>query len=455
MGPLEIISLFPNSYRAIHPNLGDVRDTTFAKGVIKDFKTTEDDPLTVVSMVKVDVPDAEESDFIPIFYLPKKYYWDTTEHDAQDFNQEGNYHDNAWMNFQVGDEVLVMIKEGKPVAIIGFADRKPHIAENILKVAVAEDEDQADDFPLYFAAFGYKQDGGPGCEYSRKEQGPDGNDLNLTRAFTGTLTDVQTFSRTYWSPVMCPWYANNGASPWLYSLWNYFLEGGGVNCSSNHNSDVAESYITWNFFYKFTIVRTEGKLRFGPIPIGPVDYYFEFDVLKLQDIYDPSILQYWFETPVYPVEGHPPYGVTYPTPYPDPEDPEGIPLNYDPNDELNQKLQPPRDAFDTDPATWPTQGGLGGFDLVRYISTPQVWHYITLCGIDIQVHFDIDGARPPSEEGSQPDEHWSVEPADNQFLKMAINGKEPIPQTQHGFSIGGSLLHPENVTIYIRPHKSE
>jgi hypothetical protein len=127
MADLTIFEKYPNSWRIDHPDFGDVSKTTYAKGVITDFQKVSDDPVEVQSLVKVDIGgDA----WLPLFFHPKKLYWDP---DSQKFNQDGSYFEKAWMSFRAADEVAVMLKEGKPVAVMGFADGVPRIGEDVLR----------------------------------------------------------------------------------------------------------------------------------------------------------------------------------------------------------------------------------------------------------------------------------------------------------------------------------
>ena len=65
-------------------------------------------------------------DFIPLWFYPKKQYWDTPDHQAQDFNQDGLYYENAWMSFRGGDEVKVLLQEGVPkAAVVGLPMASP------------------------------------------------------------------------------------------------------------------------------------------------------------------------------------------------------------------------------------------------------------------------------------------------------------------------------------------
>ena len=123
------------SMRFNHPDWGDVYRTTIAKGVITDFEKVADDPIEVKSRVKVEIDGYGESEYLPLFFHPKALYWDDpgtppSPSAATDFNEEGKYFEKAWMSFRGGDEVVVMLQEGVPVAVLGFADGVPRIGEN-------------------------------------------------------------------------------------------------------------------------------------------------------------------------------------------------------------------------------------------------------------------------------------------------------------------------------------
>lgn len=132
---LTAIEKRPESWRLNLADFQAVYKTTFAKGTISDFQKVSDVPLTVKSMVKVK-GDWGESDFIPLFFCPKKKYWDSDPSldDAQDFNQDGKYYENAWRSFRGDDEVKVLLQEGVPKFVIGFVDNVPRIGEAIIKV---------------------------------------------------------------------------------------------------------------------------------------------------------------------------------------------------------------------------------------------------------------------------------------------------------------------------------
>jgi hypothetical protein len=129
---MPVIEKYPGSRRLDHPNFGDVYKTTFAVGVITDFKKIQDDPIQVEPMAKVS-GEWGESDYIPIFYKPKESYWDDPEgKKATDFDDEKGVHAGSWQSFRATDEVVVMLKEGVPVAIVAHADGVPRIGEDIV-----------------------------------------------------------------------------------------------------------------------------------------------------------------------------------------------------------------------------------------------------------------------------------------------------------------------------------
>lgn len=178
MGEFTANEKYSDSYRLDHPDFKDVSKTTFAKGTIKEFDKISDDPLKVRSMVKVEVEGSGESDFIPLFFHPKKEYWDDEEEDikATDFNQGKKYFEQAWMSFREGDEVRVMLRDGAPYAVMGFHDGVPRVGENILKI-----EGSGHRFHVIFHPIN-KDEPLEDYQYDEPEveaKGPDGKELGL------------------------------------------------------------------------------------------------------------------------------------------------------------------------------------------------------------------------------------------------------------------------------------
>ena len=144
---LDIFEKYENSWRINHPDFVDVSRTPYAKGVITDFQIRN--PLTSYYGLDAETADlllAEAKvdlggDYVPLFYHPKPQFWDGKDSSgeiialATAFDTAGKYFKRAWQSFQVGDEVEVMLKEGTPIAIMAFADGKPRIGEDWVKVA--------------------------------------------------------------------------------------------------------------------------------------------------------------------------------------------------------------------------------------------------------------------------------------------------------------------------------
>lgn len=132
---IEVIKKYETDRRLDFPDFSEVCKSSFAKGVISDFKVTKEDPITVESLVKV-TGEWGESEYIPLVFKPKSLYWDDeTAVLATDFDEETGCFKRAWQSFRCGDEVAVMLKEDVPVAVIAFVDGAPRIGEDIVKLA--------------------------------------------------------------------------------------------------------------------------------------------------------------------------------------------------------------------------------------------------------------------------------------------------------------------------------
>jgi hypothetical protein len=255
---MEVIEKYPFSRRLDFPDFGTVCKTTFAKGVIADIKKTFDDPITVEPMVKVAVAGEVGSDYIPIFYHPKAKYWDNMdqENSAREFG--GAYFLKSWMSFRVGDEVVVMLSQGKPVVVLGFADGKPKVGENILKVDSS--------FPTYY----FHALRMPKLLYEGEDTGPDGKPLRLT-------LPVQKITLTPPDPVL-----------------TYFVEGylfeteskgtiieyageGGLPCDYTVKRVYVESTATVTRYDGVSFVERE-YIAYLPV-IGPILYFINVTIV--------------------------------------------------------------------------------------------------------------------------------------------------------------------------------
>lgn len=189
MADLEVLKK-GSGYRLDHADFGEVCKTTFAKGVITDIKKVEDDPIAVESLVKVEVEGQGESEFIPLFHQPRKGYWDTEDHQAQEFNQENKCFENAWMSFRGGDKVKVMLREDKPAAVVGHLDGIPRIGEDIFKLffnSIGGGEHQSHIQCSKRELYGVSDE---------EAEGPDGTPLGLTKEAvkscdTGEVLEVE------------------------------------------------------------------------------------------------------------------------------------------------------------------------------------------------------------------------------------------------------------------------
>jgi hypothetical protein len=224
---LSVIDKYAKSLRLDHPDFGDVLKTTFAKGIITEFQGAG---RNIQSMVKVEV-EGDESDFIPLFYHPKEKYWDDEAGGglAQDFDDTKGCFKKGWMSFQSGDEVAVMMQEGVPVAVVGFADGVPRIGENAVKMSWQKWNGEP--HFVYFKAAVLKESYGSGSGGSAlgsidsDPPGPDGaEDLGLlTEAFK--LCETAEDSHVFEAPASL-------GNPWItqtsyYKYHEYLIRLGG------------------------------------------------------------------------------------------------------------------------------------------------------------------------------------------------------------------------------------
>jgi hypothetical protein len=233
LAPLFTFEKYPNSYRIDHPDFGDVYKTTYVKGVITDFEVTSFYRFRVKSMVKVS-GDWGESGYIPLFYHPKPQFWDDPNGNlATDYNAGGGYFEKAWMSFRVGDEVVVMLKEGKPVAVVGFADGVPRIGENLIKIVTLPPTSpgwfydaiiifQCDPPNVYFIGGGSSSSSFYySCQpISETENGPDGSDLKLVEPFMLLREVLATYPPYMFQGFLYERFVVVGPILYIFSFWN-------------------------------------------------------------------------------------------------------------------------------------------------------------------------------------------------------------------------------------------
>jgi hypothetical protein len=271
----EIVQQYPSdsgdtgaakSMRLNHPDWGDVNKTTYVKGVIVDFKVAlksecdpllyypgkfegeyQVDPFRVKSVALVRI--GEQESWLPIFYHPKAAMWDDSDMVvwgtgskeftvnpgvlATDFNQDAGYFEKAWMSFRPGDEVVVMLQEAIPLAVIGFADGVPRIGEAVFKVNIS---------PVSGSVLGPEE---PRYVMLAEEKinpfsdkGADGLDLRLVKEVSPIIVSNYAYSEIYHYYIYSYHYA------WIFALgpklvvitqwYNYTThEGGGYGSMNN------------------------------------------------------------------------------------------------------------------------------------------------------------------------------------------------------------------------------
>jgi hypothetical protein len=201
---MEVNEKYPDSWRLDHHDFSDVSKTTFAKGVIIGFHAaSEDVPLIIKDCCDIEV-DGEPYTEVPIFYhIPKAYaeHWKENTEQQEHWQAGGSLDEESKTicrgvySFLVGDEVVIMLHEGVPVAVIGFADgvlRRPHdymqvdIPAQIMEILNGEPVDD----PL--GPYNYTiQLSNLNREDGSSPNGPDGFALNLTKEATA-LPDIMS-----------------------------------------------------------------------------------------------------------------------------------------------------------------------------------------------------------------------------------------------------------------------
>ena len=318
-----------HSRRLDHPDLGDVSKTAYAVGVIKEFKKASDDPALVMaaapltatdyplavmveSMVKVEVEGVGTSDFIPIFCHPKEQYWDgamgpvyvdwvgdiwktvkwlipaSENTKATKCNEDNGYFEKAWQSFRVGDEVIVMLTEGKPVAVIGFADCVPRIGEDIIKF----------DFE---GGFWWK------CSDATRhadDKGPDGLDLGLKLACERVTKRTASSEQVGYARTLATFFGVNCIDDWTVSEYSDQGAYGTAYCGQVES---VTRYVKTQFYhgivYEHWQVNNVRTIYHYLVPVGPVLYLIEYyistfkyswtgDIQEGSILYDPVVHYY-------------------------------------------------------------------------------------------------------------------------------------------------------------------
>lgn len=142
MADANVIEKYPDSFRINHPDLGNVIKTAYVKGVITKFQARGDlgvtDPLVVKELCSVET-DLGSFQNIPIFYHPKRSWcteqnlWGQKE-EAVEGQPIPTIRGGA-LSFWEGAEVMVQMKEGTPVAVLGHYRKPPSLPFNFFKVS--------------------------------------------------------------------------------------------------------------------------------------------------------------------------------------------------------------------------------------------------------------------------------------------------------------------------------
>jgi hypothetical protein len=256
-------------------NVGEVYKTSYKKGKIKEFQKLSENPLKVAPLVKVEVDGETSDDFVPIFYKPKEGYWDTDDHAAQDFNEDGDYYENAWMSFRGDDEVIVQFYGDDPVAVIGFADGLPRLGEDVVYVTGESIMTQIEEE--------IRQRMSNLQEYTDGDVGPDGKPLSLKLECELILKESGIWRQTVDPPPMgqgC-WFVSSTDTDYIITLHPYDdtiplvgVPGGSIE-SVGYTSTYA---VTQTSHYKCIRYRRkrEGLTYQYLVKIGPLLFCFQF-----------------------------------------------------------------------------------------------------------------------------------------------------------------------------------
>jgi hypothetical protein len=269
-----------DSLRLDHPDVADVRKTTFAKGVITDFQTISDDPLEVESMVKVKIgEEGDESEFIPLFYHPKEGYWEDPDAEegvdsVREFDEEKGCFKKAWMSFRCDDEVVVMLNEGAPVAVVGHADGVPRIGEDIVKIKAPDSQGVVRYFHLQCSRFKVNpveaedpEDAGLYGGINEEKKGPDGFELGL-------VLETESGPENYYQRPPSALYPDSSGDARNYGLLTayYQPQPGGSNLARTV-ANIRQQYLEFMFvvgpiLYIFQVLANNSTILFRNFDLG-------------------------------------------------------------------------------------------------------------------------------------------------------------------------------------------
>lgn len=448
---LSVIEKYSDSWRLNFGDFSDVSQTTFAVGTIADVKTLQDNPIVPTSLVKVQVPGGQESDWIPLFFTPKLNYWDlcpdwATDLLSQDINPDALnenpnpadfYFKTAWTSFCPGDQVKVVLQNGVAIAVVGFADGVPRIGENIVKFVVSGLDYGIPDEESWYTAFG-SPGGGPGeWASNQSDTGPDGNSLCLAKPYTPTVGADVTQTMTYWQSV-----GSFTSGFFVFDSSGAYLGIAGPGTPAGSSFQAFELMA----FLKYTLTQHNTPISFGPVQVGPVDFQFNYNASREDIDYDQVIYLYLF---IGPMETGAPPGESVGPIYPSP--------SYTPAD-----VPPPLNNtdYDVDPASWALLDNAGSFTLVASLTGwpsgggPWDYYYSGPYGSSLLCQFDTPSYPPPNE----PNIDWTVQmnpmngtPSPSGVM-AGIHGKTLQSQFV-SFNVGwGDQTDLTKTTIFVRPH---
>jgi hypothetical protein len=197
----------PGVYRLNYADFSEVYGGPFVSATIynpdnppQPFKQVQDNPLQVLSQLKVQIDKGPyqgqaSKDYLPLFFCPKKQYWDTDKHKAQDFDKENNCYFNASMSLRGDDEVIVACQlddSGNltPKFVIGFVDRVPREGEDVIKIkTLAYPNGPPKDY--YWRVSQMDNQDTAGTPYPNEDKGPDGLKLQLLKQAECILDQIQ------------------------------------------------------------------------------------------------------------------------------------------------------------------------------------------------------------------------------------------------------------------------